>query len=75
MKTENTDTAHTLVLSTEEVDVLHEIVLRAFDAGSSFLPDCTWQDDCLTCNVFNKVYNIWTEAKNNGNLPQDFDTL
>lgn len=58
---------HTLAVSREQVNILHDLILRAIDTGSGLLPECTSTPDCVACNLYDKIYLLWKET--NGDLP------
>lgn len=57
-------------LTKDEVVILHDLMITEMGKAAPRLPKCTWQDDCTSCRLMTKMYNLW-KAVQDGDLPQD----
>lgn len=48
---------HTLTLTDEELDVLHDLLVAGIHKG--FLRECTWTEDCASCALIRKITDTW----------------
>lgn len=69
---------HQLTLTDEEVNLLHHFMATETMKlpDQTWLPACScpWEDDCLVCNLYMKLYSLWKEV-HDGNLSQDSDAI
>lgn len=65
-----------LSVTEDEFRVLHNLFLRELHKNDCSLPECTWgeHNDCTTCNLDTKMYEIWKEIES-GNVSQDSDAI
>lgn len=51
-------------LTDEEVIILHHLMITEMSLNhTGILPECTWQDECTSCNLMDKMYRLWSEVQ------------
>lgn len=45
----------------EEVLYLHDIIVRKLDEND--MPECTWDDECFSCNLYDKFYQAYVDVR------------
>lgn len=48
-------------LTDEEVVYLHDLILHELDSNE--MPECTWDDDCFSCNLYQKIYDAFVSVR------------
>jgi len=51
-----------MLFTDDEINVLHDLILYAID-HDIVIPKCTWNDDCISCNLYEKLYNEWIRRR------------
>ena len=57
-------------LTNDEVIILHHLMTTEMSKSSSDaqIPECTWEDACPSCNLMDKLYELWKDT--DGKLPR-----
>lgn len=48
-------------LTDDEVLYLHDIIVHKLDAND--MPECTWDDECFSCNLYDKFYQAYVDVR------------
>lgn len=55
---------HRLEFTDDELDVLHELMLAGI--RDETLPECTWTDECIACQLIDKITDAWIAKRDEG---------